>query len=742
MVLLAGCSSGMHASDPGPSCEGGKCDGPGDDPDAEGEADVETWFSALRNVAPGVMGDGVRQDAALVADQLALYPVAWTAPFTHGVTRHQGWCAGHCSARVVAIAVDTFDPDTVYIAEEYGGVARSIDGGQTWRFLTDAMPSLNVNTVIVDPLAPGIVYAGTGGRGAPLNAGVYRSDNSGDSWSVVGSLAGSVVKKLAVDPVTAGSTTATTLYAVVQQGQPSGLYRSIDSGDTWTVVHSVTGAGPYDLALDPAHPGTIYVTDDAGLEASADSGATWSTLHANAPQNQKQAKVAISGGALYYADAEASGSLFLSQDGGETWSLQSQSTGSAWSPAYLAASPADPATVVVGGGFTAFWVSHDSGKTLAGQVTCSGIGVVHPDAHALAFAPSDPTQIYIGNDGGVYRSNDGGGCWSDLNANLPTWMSYSVDVSDDGHMIASTQDNGNIGFLGNGDWLELEGGDGAYDAIDHANDTMYFGEYVTRAVGPDTLYREDGDGTHAAAVTPAAAFGETANFLPPFAHTDAQLMTGFENVYVSTSRGDAWTKIGALGSDPAFHVAAICSSPADPSVIYAGLTNGRFNLNDSWPSKVFVTRDAADGDAAMWTESTVGLPGGVQQPTSCAVDPTNAAVAYMTYTHYGGGELFHLYKTTDYGATWVAISGGLPDAPMFSVVVDPAVPSQLFVGTDVGAFTSPDGGATWSTMASGIPSNFPVTALAIDSTTRQLVAATYGRGIYTLTVPAASQRAD
>ncbi len=194
----------------------------------------------------------------------------------------------------------------------------------------------------------------------------------------------------------------------------------------------------------------------------------------------------------------------------------------------------------------------------------------------------------------------------------------------------------------------------------------------------------------------------------------------------STDGGVSWTAIspdltGGPGRDTSYPfgtITAIAAAKTDSNVLYVGTDDARLwftkNLGQNW-------RRADDPD----------LP--VQWVTRVAVDPSNADIAYATYSGYRAGSgTVYIMRTSDGGATWSNISGNLPAAPVNDIVVSG---SDLYVGTDVGVYVSNDGGAPWLALGTGLPMT-PVTDLRLHSPTKTLYAATFGRGVYKLKLPA------
>jgi hypothetical protein len=210
------------------------------------------------------------------------------------------------------------------------------------------------------------------------------------------------------------------------------------------------------------------------------------------------------------------------------------------------------------------------------------------------------------------------------------------------------------------------------------------------------------------------------------AHDPRVLYYGTNRVYRSTNGAEYWQPISPTLTQSWSFLTAIGLSSSDDQVVYAGGATG----------EIWVTSDGG----VNWHWIDASLPN--RWVTRVAVDPEDAAVAYVTLSGYEMTAITtpHIYRTTDYGTNWVDISSNLPDAPINDVIVDPFRTETLYVGTDVGVFRSNDIGGHWTSFGSGMPINV-VTDLDYHPPTRMLVAGTYGRSIFKTTTEPATRRA-
>ncbi len=705
--------------------------------------------------------------------------VPWTYPVHGGVVRDSFYGAPTTTStvRATALVVDPTHPEIVYAGLAFSGLAKSLDSGAHWTYLTDGLPSQQIQSIAIDTTAPNIIYAGTGdnfyfGSSAFFQpslsgVGVYRSLDSGATWTVLGTnmFSGQVVNKLAVDPRTSGSPTQTKLYAAVagqtNQNDP-GIFVSPNSGTTWIPIGTPHTA--FDVVVDSTDPSIIYAMEDVGIVKMNSDGSNETVVMAN--PNGNLGKLTMVGSTLYATFGGGSfnsatyGSnapciLVMSTDGGSTFNQLHGADGFCISQdvynQYLGVDPVRPDRIFLGG--------IDPSSSTDGGNTFSAYGIqnffntgngsalqIHVDQHAFAFAPSNTDVMYLGNDGGIWSSSDGGASWINDNADLPGMLMNSADVSADGAMAMGAQDNDNSRYNGDGGaWhLWVGSGDGTRSRIDQTNSQKMYGTNTSHS-----LFMTSNAGATFTEITPPDAVtgnevGDIPFYLDPA--NSSHIILGYASAWESHDSGTSWVNVGVATSVlGGFGISALGVAPGNSNVIYAAK---RYDPNSL--EGVFLTTNAADGFSAKWVLVSSGATGGplsdafqlssniTQEVTSIAVDPRSTSTVYVTLADFGTMDtpLSHVYKSTDAGHTWTNASAGLPDAPFNSIVIDTSAPSCLLAGSDVGVFNSIDGGNTWSNVSSGIPSGLIINELAFNAATRQLVAASYGRGAFNLTLPA------
>jgi photosystem II stability/assembly factor-like uncharacterized protein len=668
----------------------------------------------------------------------------WTSPIAPPILNSY---SANASAAVYSLAVDPINANIVYTGS-FGGLAKTTDGGGTWRLLSDSWESQSVSAIAINPAASNDVYVGTGRDDyGPYGLGIYHSSDGGSTWSSPlggAHFDGTNIRRIAIDPnasvyVANGGTGAC--------ANNCGVWRSPDSGSTWSRLYP-TANGVHDVAIDATtHPSTLYLTEDRGTFKSTDSGQSWTLIRAiQADPNYRLYRLSVVNSTLYLlgpGDPDPDHNLYLykSIDRGATWiQIATNCFNGADSCAntnnigfgVFAVNPANPQNIVAGN--MALYRTDNEGLTWTEIGHWWGdpdpVFCIHPDQRAIAFSRTGVGVVYVGNDAGVVKSTDAGKDWTNLNQNLPGALLYGVALSRDGTMIAGTQDNGVIFsdplMPWGKTWDAIHLGDSAHDLIDPMDSRV---AYLTQ-YGKDIWKRVT---RPAPGATPEPEYDirpsqfdqdSSCNFFPTFTMNPLapkHLVAACQHV-VRTLDGTASPVVwSTIGNDPlpsgtpnvVAVVTAASEAPNNSDVIYA-VTNY---------DTVFVTRNAGLGNGATWQQVTqYRTPGGI---STVKVDPTNYQIAYLACDS-------GIYKTTDMGTSWTQY--GIANLIYRDVAIDPVYPQNLFAASNAGVFASTDGGMTWGSMTGGIPTGMVVSSLSYNAASRQLAASTYGRGVYLLNV--------
>ncbi len=662
------------------------------------------------------------------------------------------------SGRVTSLAIDPRDSNVVYLGAATGGIWKTRDGGASWTALSDDQPSLSIGAIALDPNDPNIVYVGTGednwAGDSYYGAGILKSSDGGATWkNILASFLRARIGALAIKP----DQTSTILAAVASYGDTpattSGVWRSIDSGETWS--NTLTGTAATALVFHPANPNTVYAAlgnpngnSRNGVYRSDNGGLTWVQVgngNGGLPTaNVGRIALAVTPAApnnVYAAVHDSRGDLSLglyrSTDQGATWSKISSTPewcGQCWYANEIKVHPKN-ADVIFLGGLNII-------RTIDGGVTWRTVGAginrvsIHVDQHAFAFS-DDGSRLYVGNDGGIWTTGDAESTalnWSQLNQSLAITQLYpgmAIHPTDPNTALIGSQDNGPQLFAGSAGWSNQAGCDGAWSVIDQATPSTYFVTCQSLL----RLLRVGGFGTYAGQqnLQHGLNLSDRVRFIPPFvgdAVRPSRLFFGTFRLYQTLDGGGLWSPISPDLTFGKSTLSAIALSSSDTNVIYTGAGDGR----------VMLTANAGDGKEATWNDRSLGLPG--RSVTHITVDPLDAGTAYVTFSGFAvTGELRpgHVYRTTDGGGSWTNFSGNLPNIPVNDFVIDPDLRNTFYAATDAGVLASRDNGTTWGDVGSGLPRTV-ASSLLLHRTSRTLRVATHGRSVWDLSLPATSVR--
>ena len=684
------------------------------------------------------------------------------------------------AGRIADIAVDPEHPNTWYVGVGSGGVWKTTNSGTTWTPIFDGQSVYSIGCISLDPTDCNTVWVGTGenvaGRHVAIGDGLYVSRDGGKSWENKGLKQSEHISKIWVDPRDSNVIIVAAQGPLWSPGGERGVYKSNDGGASW---RQVLAKGPYtgatDLVADPENPDVLYAAlhqrhrtvwalldtgPESGIYKSVDGGETWNQLAGGLPGEDK-GKIALGVSPqkpnVVYATIELpnrAGGFWRSEDRGASWEKVSDFVSSGTGPHYYQEIYVDPHHFdVIYHANNVLMRSEDGGrnwKAIEGQWK-------HVDNHAVVFHPTDPEYVLVGTDGGLYESNDYARSFRFF-PNLPITQFYKVDVDYDlpfYHVVGGTQDNNSqygptrtrfVQGIRNSDWSIVVGGDGHDNAIDPSNPDIIYGEsqqgYIRR------FDRRTGESVD---IQPQPGKGEEGlrfNWDSPILvspHNPSRIYFASRRLHRSDDRGESWEAISpdlsrsedrwrlpimgrVWGIDAGFdllamtqysNITSISESPKVEGLIYVGTDDGL----------VQVTEDG--GKTWRKIEKIYGVPekAFVNDIKADRHDPNTV---YVALDHHKTGDYKpYLLRSRDRGLTWESIVGDLPERHLvWRLEQDHVEPNLLFLGTEYGAFVSVDGGAKWSKLG-GLPT-ISVRDLAIQKRENDLVAATFGRGIYVL----------
>ncbi len=667
------------------------------------------------------------------------------------------------------------DPMTFYMGATGGGVWKTANGGTTWENISDGHFGGSIGAVAVSESHPSVLYVGGGevtvrGNVSP-GSGAYKSIDGGRSWIDIGLKNSRHIPRMRIHPDNPDIVYAAVLGDLFKDSDERGVYKSTNGGASWErVLFANARSGAVDLAFDPVNPEVLYAStwnvrrtpydfssggEGSALWKSEDSGETWTSLMKQ--EGMPEGPFGIIGVAVSPVNPDRvwaimendNGGVYRSDDAGETWKLMNSDRSlrqRAWYYTRIYADTEDANKVYVMN--VAYHVSNDGGVSFE-----SGYAP-HGDHHDLWVAPDDANRLIIADDGGAQVSYDGGASWSTY-MNQPTAQFYRVTTDDHFpyRIYGAQQDNSAIridsrssrGFITEDHWESTAGGESAHLAPDPTdNDIVYGGSYG----GFLTRYNHDTEMNRAINVWPDNPMGYGAegmkyrfqwNFPVFFSPHDPQkIYTCSQFLHASSNGGESWDIISPdltkseqeklvssggpitkdnTGVEYYATIFAAVESPLEEGLLWCGSDDGLLHVSRN-----------GGGD---WTPVT---PKGLPEATminSIEVDPHRPGGLYVAGTRYKLGDYApYLYHTQDYGQTWRKIVKGI-DGGHFTRVIraDREVPGLLYAGTEFGLYISTDDGATWTPFQQNLPL-VPITDLALKD--NDLIVATQGRSFWLL----------
>ncbi|WP_375769448.1 hypothetical protein NR798_00780 [Archangium gephyra] len=644
---------------------------------------------------------------------------------------------------------------TLYAAFAGGGVWKSTNSGTTWTPITETLGSLSVGALEMDPNNSNTLYLGLGDPFDGTGIGLVKSTDGGATW---------------MNPVYLGSATAITDIQVVPGNSNivlattnAGIFRSLDAGATWSQVSLSTGytenpsgwsiahaGGTKFVATLEAQPSAASGNTQGQVWVTADAGATWTrATGVTATAGLERMTVATAPSSpttVYVLASNPSGDLadiFKSTNGGTSFTAlgaaaKRYSNGNTeartvsglfntqgWYDQLLIVHPTNPNLVYFGGALHLAKTT-DGGSTFAQVSNWLGqfsLPYVHADFHAAAFDSSG--KLYVGNDGGLFVTADGGATFSDaLNVGIASHLIYDIGSSggDRNAVIAGLQDNGTRVRVGSTSVYNQElGGDGFDCEVHSTNGKLMLGTlYYAR------IYKSTDGGLNWAAASTGITESNNSSSAPfntVLAKWDGD-PTGntvftYSNtkVYKSTNFAGTWSALGVTGLPSGIFIRGVAAAKSNGSIIGIVASGGR----------VFLTNN----NGTSWTQ-TGALPNNGLSTSSIAFDPTNPNTLYVTSVAPDATKA-HTWKSTDFGATFTAIENGLPaGVPVNQISVDPGSSTTLYAATHLGVYRSTDAGASWTRFGTGMPL-VNVTDIEILPDSSLVRAATFGRSVWELT---------
>ena len=630
-----------------------------------------------------------------------------------------------------------------------------------------------------------------------VGSGIYKSLDAGKNWTLMGLEKVGRIGRVEIDPRNPDTVLACAMGHAYGPQPERGVFRTTDGGKTWVKTLFVDeNTGCSDLGMDPNNSRILFAGmwqieihtwgrtsggPGSGLFKSTDGGATWKRLEDHGlphpPVGRIAVRVAARDSNRVYAEIETGdgipqgnspgqiGQLWRSDDGGDNWQMVNSDRQLRGRTHYYTREEIAPDNEN-----EVFFFSASFSRTLDGGHTLSKMPAdPGGDNHEMWIDPTNGDRMAVVNDGGVNLSVNRGRSWSHVQ--LPIAQIYHVTVDDQiPYFVYGNRQDGPSwrgpsnslqfgGFYGNsiprGAWHPVAGGESGFAVPDPVDNNIIWSTGTgTGSVG-GTVTRFD-ERTHQnrevevwpdyVAGAPAAEVKYRFNWEFPIAispHDHNKVYVGSQFVHVTTDGGNSWQIISPdltrndksrqqisggltpdnIGVEYAGVIFALTESAKEPGLIWAGTNDGLIQ----------VTRDGGKN----WSNVSKNLPNLPEWGTVDNIEASryDAGTAYLTVDfHQVNNRDPFVYKTTDYGKTWTAITAGIPHSMLsyaHCVREDPVRKGLLYLGTEGGLYVSFDDGKNWQPLQAGLP-HAPVYWLTVQERFHDLAVATYGRGFWIL----------
>ncbi len=694
------------------------------------------------------------------------------------------------SARVEAVQAHPARPGTMYIAFGSGNLWKTTNNGLTWKPIFENKPAQGIGDIALAPSNPDIIYAGTGeSLRKPRNftmpgTGVYRSDDGGESWRHIGLDDSWHIGEIAIHPEDPDIAIVAVLGHFWSSNPNRGLFLTEDGGKSWEhVLYIDDKTGGNDVKFSPGDPNIVYASmwendlpmdfksyslfNNAGINTgvsgknsavykSTDSGRTWTKMTNGIPSNENIGRIGV---AVSHSDPDkayafvdhrlkedslGAGEVYRTIDGGATWSKTHEMpllnlSVIGWYFMDIYVNPKDDDEIFALGVRLAN--SKDGGETfsfIGGDIYHlfeNPAQTLHLDHCELWINPTNPDHMILGNDGGLYVSYDHGQSWTHFN-NIPAGEFYDITLDNqDPYLIyGGVQDDATVygpavewdpAFDDQWEYLWIDawsGGDGCMTYVDPRDpNTVYF------SMQHAAVRRKDMQADTSTSIRPELPKDHEgifkSNFITPYllsSHDPDKLYLAGNYVFKTEDQGNNWEVISedlSISGDSLknSHAAgALAESPIQEGLLFIGTDKGAF-----WVS---------EDDGENWMERSDGLPNAYIRSIYPSHHDLNRLYVAMTGINYDDLNCY-LYVSEDMGKNWTSMKNNLPNEVANVIIEDPQYENILYTGTLRGVYISLDRGSSWSCFGKNMPP-VSVADLQIEPRSKDLIAATHGRGIY------------
>jgi photosystem II stability/assembly factor-like uncharacterized protein len=686
-------------------------------------------------------------------------------------------CIGpaNMGGRIDDFAVVEAQPYIIYVGTASGGVWKTINNGITWESIFAEQNSSSIGDIALAPSNPSIVWVGTGEANSRQSSswgdGVYKSNDAGKTWKHMGLKETHHIGRIAIHPHNPDIVYVAGLGHLWGANEERGLFRTTDGGTTWKkVLYVDENTGCVDVAINPENPEILYAATyqhmrkgwgfngggpGSGLYRSIDGGETWTKLTNGLPTgNTGRIGIDIyySNPNIVYATIEhKKGGVFRSEDKGLTWKKMSDTNPRPMYYSQIRIDPNNDQRIWVLG--SPMYYSEDGGKTFNTNLVTS----IHVDHHALWIDSGNSNHMILGCDGGINISYDRGKTWDFVNT-IPIGQFYEIsfDMRKPYYVYGGLQDNGVWGGpsatrykkgITNSDWYQVHGWDGFYAQADPTDPNIVYAEAQS-----GRLYRFNLKINEYKYIMPLPEKKDERykfNWNSPLLispHDAKTLYYGGNMLFKSTDRGETWTAsidlttqqdmkkmkiMGVLPSEDVLSlndgiscygdITTISESPLKKGLLYVGTDDGNLQISQD--------------DGKTWKNVISKVPNIPKYTYVSRVVASRFAEgrAYATFDGHRNDDFkAYVYVTENNGENWKSIAGNLPEGGTVNVIREHyRNPNLLFVGTERGAYVSFDRGGNWIKIKSNFPI-CPVDDIAIHPRENDLIFGTHGCSIWIL----------
>ncbi len=671
---------------------------------------------------------GKRIDSRAEKLQIISYGEQWEALGPHIVPLNKLSYPSSGLGRINVIKTDPNNYDNIWLGTASGGLWKTVDGGIFWRYVE--IPELyypGIGDIAIPEDNSNMIFLASGDANGyfmegAVSSGVYYSFNKGNTWNK---------SEIEFTPQKQGiinSIVCNTNASYISIATSFGIFISEDTCKTWEKVHTKhTRHLIKDVLTDSIYYATEFSRHGGStFIKSTNYGRTWITKKEFENASRIRLTQSVSKPSRLYlvaVDANNSGleGLYMSDDYGESWVKRNNIPnilgrnvdgddigGQGHYDLAITVHPNNPDILYVGG--IHVWMSKDAG--ISWDIKNYWIGkydkpYMHADQHDLVFID---TVLYSANDGGIYYSTDYGENWKDRSGGMNISQIYKIFVAKNYKdlIICGTQDNGASHSDRWNNWFHILGGDATYAEIDPEsfstlyimsnngvlNKTVDFGKIFKVISTPDEL-------------------SETADWITPFQinySNSNSIYLGYNNLWVTEDQGWTYRKLTDLGDDRNINNLQI--SNADTNFIYFSNYSNlyRYSYHDSKCDKLI-----EDSEYAI---------------SSILTDSSRYDTYYLAYSGFNDTLKVIKYENEER----INLSDGLPNFPVNDLLHYKGKVDFLFAATDIGVFFRTESDNKWYQLGSKLP-NTIITDLDIDVYSNRLIAATFGRGVWSYDLP-------